>query len=158
MTSQTLDLNLSESLLGVFSALLDGPATARALAIRLQRPIAGVMYDLDKLLSKDLIVIDGSEHIGGITEQRYRLPAGELHINPSGGLAVALKEVLRGLNRADLLGFPATASLVVVRLAPERVDEFLDRLARLRNDAERYNLREGDGRRFSLFLSGWSEA
>lgn len=156
MTSQSPNLNLTESLLDVLSALLDGPATARALANRLQRPIAAVRYNLDQLLSKNLVVTDGCEQIGGITEQLYRLPAGELAINLEGGLPVALKEVQRGIDRADLLGLPATASLVAVRVSPEIVDKLLDKLAQLRDEAERCNLQEGEGRRFNLFLAGWS--
>lgn len=156
MTSQSPNLNLTESLLDVLSALLDGPATARALANRLQRPIAAVRYSLDQLSSKNLVVTDGSEQIGGITEQLYRLPTGELTINLEGGLPVALKRVQRGIEAADLLGLPATASLVAVRLSPEKVEELLNALARLRDEAEGYNLQEGQGRRFNLFLAGWS--
>jgi hypothetical protein len=137
------------------SALLDGPATARALANRLQRPIAAVRYSLDQLLTKNLVVTDGCEQIGGITEQLYRLPAGELTINLDGGLPVALKRVQRGIEAADRLGLPATASLVAVRLSPEKVEELLNTLARLRDEAEGYNLQEGQGRRFNLFLAGW---
>jgi hypothetical protein len=59
------------------------------------------------------------------------------------------------------LGFPiaprpaATASLVAVRLSPEKVEELLNALALLRDEAEGYNLQEGQGRRFNLFLAGW---
>jgi predicted transcriptional regulator len=156
MTSQSPNLNLTDSLLDVLSALLDGPATARALAVRLQRPIAAVRYNLDQLLAKDLVVADGCEQIGGITEQLYRLPAGELTINLEGGLSVALKRVQRGIEAADLLGLPATASLVAVRVSPEIVGKLLNALAQLRDEAEGYNLQEGQGRRFNLFLAGWS--
>ncbi len=59
------------------------------------------------------------------------------------------------------LGFPiaprpaATASLVAVRLSPEKAEELLNSLALLRDEAEGYNLQEGEDRRFYLFLAGW---
>ncbi|MBS3966861.1 MAG: hypothetical protein KGZ60_09710 [Truepera sp.] len=157
VTKSSPELNLSDTLLGVFVALLDGPATARALANRLQRPIAAVMRDLDSLLSKNLIVLDGAERLGSMTERCYRLPAGELHINLGEGLPVLLREAQRGIVQADLLGLPITASLVALRLTPESVDKLLKKLEQLRNDAERDNLAEGEGQRFNRFIAAWSE-
>jgi hypothetical protein len=43
------ELRMNEGLWLTFSALLDGPATARALSDRLQRPLVIVVRDLAKL-------------------------------------------------------------------------------------------------------------
>ncbi|MBZ9713652.1 hypothetical protein [Deinococcus multiflagellatus] len=149
-------LQLSSALWGTFSALLDGPATPRALANRLGRPLAIIVQDLQRLCSQNMVIEDGTERTGRFVERRYRLPEGALQIHDQSALPLALRETERGYYRATLRQLPAAGGLVAVSVEPALMHEALTRTRHLLDELERAS-QPGTGVRFNLLSVGYQE-
>lgn len=156
MTTTVKDLQIEESLWATFTALLDGPTTARDIATRQNRPLARVVHDLNKLVAKGLVVECGVEHIGGWAERRYRLPEGAIELYDENALQLCLHQVERGIRRAKLVELPYVAELAAVRIARPLAHDILQQLRALRDGTERANTPGGDAK-FNAFVAGWIE-
>jgi predicted transcriptional regulator len=156
VTIPVKDLQIEESLWATFTSLLDGPMTARGIAVRQDRPLALVVSDLNRLFAKGLIVESGAEHMGGWKERLYKLPENALKVYDENALQFCLHQVSRGVRQANLLNLPYAAELAAVRIAQPAAQAILQKLRGLREEAERANTADGD-EKLTIFVAGWLE-
>ena len=150
------DLKLEPELWSTFSALLDGPATAHGLSLRLNRPIAIVNKYLSYLVQKGVVIESSRMHFGGVVERSYYLPDKAIQVNDTDGLVLALSEVRKGVEIARNTQAPLLASMVSISTTREQAQEILQSLRKLRDDTEQIN-NPGDEVRFTMFIASWTE-
>jgi hypothetical protein len=157
MTLASPQLQLDEALWRTFSALLDGPSTARAVSDRLRRPLASIMTDMTRLELRGLIVEDGQVRMGGFVERRYRLPEGPIEVADHLALPMLLREVEQGFQNAAKRKLQHEGGLVAVRVSSDLVASSLRQILNIRENLEHHNDPSGDGVRFQLFTAGYEE-
>ncbi|MGL4611794.1 MAG: hypothetical protein ACRCYY_19305 [Trueperaceae bacterium] len=155
--SITPELRINDGLWTTFSALLDGPATARALSDRLQRPLAVIVRDLGQLNDKGLILEDGTERIGGFIERRYRLPDTPIEFHDRFALPTTLRQVESGFNKAIRFDLLHEAGLVAVRVSQDVAKDISEKALALREELEAQNQAGQEGVRFNLFTAAYTE-
>lgn len=140
ITSWDLEDLLKRGGIDAFMALIEAPATAKHLALRLDWPIAKVNYILNSLRAKDLVGIDSQPVSDGAAEYWFRakVPTFSVIVGNDDTMLTRLRTVVEiinkvstGLMRSIREGGPVTFTASTNLITPDKMLEFRERLGEL---------------------------
>jgi hypothetical protein len=150
-------LTFTDSIWSIFSTLLDGPATAQAIADRTGLSLARVHRDLSSLHREAFIEEDGGVRYGAFLERRYRLPKEAKALNGDlQSLRYALEVVEQGLHGAQKRRQSSIAGLTGVRVSEETARWAIQESLKHRQYLETLEIEDGPIKLY-VFNSAWME-
>ncbi len=150
-------LTFTDSIWSIFSTLLDGPATAQAIADRTGLSLARVHRDLSSLHREAFIEEDGGVRYGAFLERRYRLPKEAKAMNGDlQSLRYVLEIVEKGVHKAQQLSQSYIAGLTGVRVSEETARWAIQESLKHRQHIETLEIDDGPIKLY-VFNSAWTE-